>query len=211
MPFAVYDYRKDIKNVLVTPHIRSRFLSMEPGAVASLHSHDLGHEIFLILQGQCEFNIEGDIQVLGPGQMCIALSDEMHQVRVIGDEQMIMYLSVTPHIHPTHTGRNEDGSPKDIHFASQNAYDQEPATDPIEDNIDRHVQAAQDLAQAARESAQIQKDMAEKLKEALESGDKEAAENARNTMWQGIYQVYKSIYAQGESWNDLAPRAVPNE
>ena len=57
----------------------------------------------------------------------------------------------------------------------------------------------------------VQKDMAEKLKEALESGDKEAAENARNTMWQGIYQVYKSIYAQGESWNDLAPRAVPNE
>ncbi|MCZ6633173.1 MAG: cupin domain-containing protein [bacterium] len=211
MPFAVYDYRKDIKNVLVTPHIRSRFLSMEPGAVASLHSHDLGHEIFLILQGQCEFNIEGDIQVLGPGQMCVALSDEMHQVRVIGDEQMIMYLSVTPHIHPTHTGRNEDGSPKDIRFAPQNAYDQEPAADSIEDNIDRHVQAAQDLARAARESAQIQKNMAEKLKQALENGDKEAAENARNTMWKGIYQVYKSIYAQGEPWNDLAPRAVPNE
>ena len=66
MSFAVYDYRTDIRNVLVTPQIRSRFLRMEPGQMAQRHSHDLGHEIFLILQGQCEFEIDGETAVLGP-------------------------------------------------------------------------------------------------------------------------------------------------
>ena len=211
MPFAVYDYRKDIKNVLVTPHIRSRFLRMEPGGVAALHSHDLGHEIFLILQGRCEFNIEGEKQVLGPGQMCIALSDQMHQVRVVGDEPMVMYLSVTPHIHPTHTGRDEDGARKPIRFAPPRSYDTETASDPIDANIDRHVDAARDLARAAQESAQIQEEMAQKLKDALQRGDRQSAENARNTMWEGIYNVYKSVNAQGDHWNDLAPRAVPED
>ena len=34
MSFAIYDYHKDedIRNVLVTPQIRSRFLRMEPGS-----------------------------------------------------------------------------------------------------------------------------------------------------------------------------------
>ena len=31
MPLEIFDYRTDIRNLLVTPHIRSRFLRMEPG------------------------------------------------------------------------------------------------------------------------------------------------------------------------------------
>ena len=100
MGFPVYDYRTDIRNVLVTPQIRSRFLKMEPGQSAQLHSHDLGHEIFLILEGRVEFEIDGETEELGPGQMCVALVDQPHTVRVLGDEPMTMYLSVTPHIHP---------------------------------------------------------------------------------------------------------------
>ena len=30
VPFAVYDYRKDVRNVIIMPEIRSRFLRMEP-------------------------------------------------------------------------------------------------------------------------------------------------------------------------------------
>ena len=67
MGFPVYDYRKDIRNILVTPQIRSRFLRMELGQVNKGHTHDLGHEIFLILQGQAEFEIDGEKEVLGPG------------------------------------------------------------------------------------------------------------------------------------------------
>ena len=63
--FPVYDYRTDVRNVLVTPQIRSRFLRMEPGQSAQLHSHDLGHEIFLILEGRVEFEIDGETEDVG--------------------------------------------------------------------------------------------------------------------------------------------------
>ena len=47
--FTVYDCRKDIRNILVTPQIRARFCRMEPGpgSLDKFHTHDLGHEISL--------------------------------------------------------------------------------------------------------------------------------------------------------------------
>ena len=104
----VYDYRTDNRNVLVTPEIRARLYHMKPDQVDGRHSHDLGVEVFLILEGKAEFTIKGHTEVLGPGQMCIAMADEVHQVRnLLPDQPTVMYLSVTPHILPTHTGRTE--------------------------------------------------------------------------------------------------------
>ena len=54
MGFPVYDYRTDLRNVLVSPQIRSRFLRVEPGPMPTPHTHDLGHEIFLVLSGRAE-------------------------------------------------------------------------------------------------------------------------------------------------------------
>ena len=110
MSLKVYDYRSDIVNMLVTPQIRCRFLKMAVGQFNAGHTHDLGQEIFLILQGRAEFEIDGQSAVLGPGQMCIALTDQYHTVRNVGDDEVIMFLSVTPHIQPTHTLWNEDGT-----------------------------------------------------------------------------------------------------
>ena len=209
MSFAVYDYRTDIRNVLVTPQIRSRFLRMEPGQMAQRHSHDLGHEIFLILQGECEFEIDGETAVLGPGQMCVALTDQIHTVRVVGDEPMVMYLSVTPHIHPTHTIRTDDGERLPPRFAPASTYDVEPDMDiSIESLIARHVEEAERVAQAAQASADIQRDMSAKLKQAIAEGDEQAIVEARNAMWDAIYTVYKDISEFGAAWNELAPRAT---
>ena len=55
MSLKVYDYRSDIVNMLVTPQIRCRFLKMAVGQFNAGHTHDLGEEIFLILQGRAEF------------------------------------------------------------------------------------------------------------------------------------------------------------
>ena len=46
-------------------------MRMEAGFVAEPHSHDLGHEVFLVLEGRAEFDIDGEKEVLGPGQMCV--------------------------------------------------------------------------------------------------------------------------------------------
>src|SRR5262245_4607347 len=123
MSFEVYDFRTTNRNVLITPEIRARLYHMKPGQVDGRHSHDLGHEVFLILEGLAEFNINGVKQALGPGQMCIALADEIHQVRnLLPDQETVMYLSVTPHIHPTHTGRNDNDSKQPPRFAANAGY-----------------------------------------------------------------------------------------
>lgn len=212
MSFTIYDYRTDIRNVLVTPQIRSRFLRMEPGQTAQRHSHDLGHEIFLILEGRAAFDIDGETQELGPGQMCVALADEIHAVRVVGDEPMTMYLSVTPHIQPTHTMRTENGERLPHNFMPSSGYDVEADMSmSTEELIERHVDAAQAVAHAAQAGARIQREMGTKLKEAISRGDNQAAGNARRAMWEGLFTMFSKTYELANFWNELAPRATENE
>ena len=54
MPIEVYDYRRDVRNLVIMPEIRSRFMRMEPGAVSPGHTHDLGQEVFLVLERELE-------------------------------------------------------------------------------------------------------------------------------------------------------------
>ncbi|NKB66367.1 MAG: cupin domain-containing protein [Candidatus Latescibacteria bacterium] len=205
MALKIYDFRRDqdVVNMLVTPHIRSRFLRMEPGQVANRHSHDLGHEIFLILQGRCHFEISGETAVLEPGQLCVARVDEPHQVRVVGDEPMIMYLSVTPHIQPTHTGLDGDGQRLPIRFAPSTSYDVEANGDTsMADLLDQFAQQSRQAAAALEASAE----QAQALRSQLEAGG-EAGQQARVAVWEQFYQAWTKAYAAADSWNSLAPRA----
>lgn len=212
MSFEVYDYRTDIRNILVTPQIRSRFLWMEVGQVNRSHTHDLGHEIFLILQGQAEFEIEGEKQVLGPGQMCIALTDEAHIVRNVGDEPVIMYLSVTPHIQPTHTMWTEEGTKEPPQFRPNTVYDVElDRTTSTEELADRHLQAAETFAETVEATTNVQREHVIAFKQALASGDKEAALKARDAMWAALYTMYKQVYELADAWNDFTSRTADSE
>ena len=150
MAFEVYDFRDVNKNVLVTPHIRARLYQMEPGQVDRRHSHDLGHEVFLILEGRAEFMIAGHVEVLEAGQMCIARADEIHQVRnLLPDRRTVMFLSVTPHIQPTHTGRDADGCAHPPAFRANSFYDDVDDTGPIAELLDAFVSGADALADEA--------------------------------------------------------------
>ena len=207
MGFPVYDYRTDVRNVLVTPQIRSRFLKMEPGQSAQLHSHDLGHEIFLILEGRVEFEIDGETEELGPGQMCVALVDQPHTVRVLGDEPMTMYLSVTPHIHPTHTPRTEEGERLPHNFTPARAYDVEPDMQvSVSELVARQNNAAQLLAELTQTCAAVQQEMGNQLKSALAEDDADTATAARKAMWEALYPVFKATAELADVWNALAPR-----
>ena len=199
MGFPVYDFRnpEHITNMLVTPQIRSRFLRMEPGTEAQGHTHDLGHEIFLVLSGQCEFTIDGETEVLGPGQLCVALVDQWHQVRVVGDEPMIMYLSVTPHVQPTHTFWNEDGTRKPSRFAPSASYDVE-VDESVDANelIERMVNANNDLRAASFE-----------LSGAL--GQTFTFDHySREYIWTSMRDLHRRLAHLDELWNELAPRVV---
>jgi quercetin dioxygenase-like cupin family protein len=213
MSFEVYDYRTTNRNVLITPEIRARLYHMKPGQVDSRHSHDLGHEIFLILEGQAEFNINGDKKVLGPGEMCIALADEIHQVRnMLPDKETIMYLSVTPHVQPTHTRRNDDDSAAPPRFNPNTNYHVE--TDPnvsLDDLLDAHIAHARAVLEAAQANLSRAEATASKLRDAWQKGDNRAAVEARNALWETVYTLHKKLYAMDEVWNEFSPRAATNE
>ena len=211
MSFEVYDYRKDIRNLLVTPQIRARFIRLEVGSLSGGdqrgkgHSHDLGHEIFLVLQGKAEFEIEGEIQVLEPGQMCVALVDEIHTVRNVGDEPVIIYLSVTPHIQPTHTSWVDEGTKAPLHFNSSGAWDiPNDQTTPINELVESQQQAADALMAVVESAYQVQC----KQLPLLAGSDKEAALEARDKIWKALYPMFQQMYELADSWNSVTYRTA---
>ena len=209
MSLKVYDYRTDIANVLVTPQIRCRFLKMALGQFNAGHTHDLGHEIFLILQGRAEFEVDGARAVLGPGQFCIALTDQYHTVQNVGDEEVIMFLSVTPHIQPTHTFWNEDGSKQPPSFVPASAYDQQPdRSTPTAELAARQSTAAATVSQAAAAAEAVQREQLARYQQAVAAGDDSAAHAARNVMWEALSELFGRTMELAAAWNDLAARSV---
>ena len=215
MGFRVYDYRTDTRNVLVTPQIRARLMRIPVGElsggrqVGGGHTHDLGHEVFLVLQGQAEFEIDGVEQVLCPGQMCIALTDERHSIRNVGDEPVILYLSVTPHIQPTHTGWTEEGTKRPPRFNPSGVYDVPPdRSTPTGELVDRYLDATEALAETVETAKHVQREQVAAFKRALGEGDKEAALEVRDTMWEALYPLFQQVYELAEAWNGFAYRTA---
>ena len=213
MALKVYDYRSDIANLLVTPQIRCRFLKMAVGQFNAGHTHDLGHEIFLILQGRAEFEIDGERAVLGPGELCIALTDQYHTVRNVGADEVVMFLSVTPHVQPTHTFWNDDGSKQPPRFASAAAYDQPPdRTTPTDELAERHAAAAAAVTRAAASAEGVQREHLAGYQRAVTASDGAAAHAARNAMWEAVSELFARTMELAATWNDFAARSVdPHE
>ena len=209
MPLTVYDYRADLRNILTTPQIRARFMPLGVGQTARGHSHDLGHEIFLILQGQAEFEIDGEKAVLGPGQACIALVDQSHTVRNVGDEDVIMYLSVTPHILPTHTFWTAQGEKEEPHFNPAASYDASSRPElTLPELITEHRAQFAALAAPAAEALTAVNAVSDEMASAADGEHAEALAAGRDRLWAALLPVYVKLYAQAQDWNDLAARTV---
>ncbi|MEA2513809.1 MAG: Mannose-6-phosphate isomerase [Thermomicrobiales bacterium] len=213
MPIEVFDYRRDVKNVFIAPTVRGRFLRMEPGEIGPRHSHDLGDELFLILHGQCEFEIEGDRAVLGPGQLCVARVNQLHEVRVVGDEPMSMFLTVTPHIEPTHTFWDEQGRKLPPVYgvatrAERLAGGESAAS--IADLTARLLQAAQALAEVATAHTGAQRTNTAQLSATLEEGGAQSKE-ALDAIWYDLAKVYEPLRQLESTWNELAARVSDHD
>lgn len=211
----VFDYRTDVRNLFITPEMRSRIMRMEPGTISAGHTHDLGHEVFLVLEGQAEFTIDGETAIVGPGQLCFARADQWHEVRCVSDTPMTMYLSVTPHLEPTHTQWDREGGNKlPFRYGASTRPERMARTEPPEAPealLDKHLAATQALAQAAHANADAQESAATELRTALEHGDKAAARAAIDEMWRAIYQTYKRLQDMELAWNELSPAVAGEE
>ena len=203
MPIEVFDYRADLRNVYVSPKLRGRFLRHEPGEVGPFHSHDVGDELFLILQGQCEFEIDGERVVLGPGQLCVARANQKHEVRVVGDEPMTMFLVVAPHVEPTHTFWDDDGNRQPAQYNLTTAHQFDRAND-AGSGSDLAQTVSTALSQLASDVALAAKTFANQV-HALAAGGK-IAKSALDESWSTFLTMHEQLFAFQEAWNLLAGR-----
>src|SRR5438132_3002393 len=170
MPLRVFDARTEIGNLIITPEIRSRIMRFEAGEVSHGHTHDLGHEMFVVLDGRAEFTIDGQAAELGPGQICVARAGEWHEIRTLPDAPMTLYLSVTPHIEPTHTQWDREGGTQlPYRYGGSTRAEREASTvarlAPAV-LLERHLLASSALADAARANAAAQEEAAATLRQA---------------------------------------------
>jgi quercetin dioxygenase-like cupin family protein len=200
-----------VKNLFITPEIRARIMRFDPHQVSPGHTHDLGHEMFVVLHGQAEFTINGETAVLGPGQACVARAGEWHELRAVGDGPMTLYLSVTPHIEPTHTQWDREGGTQlPYRFGAATRAEREATSQPMDPPavlIERHLAASEALADAARANAAAQASAADELRSALGSGDSAAVHSAVTNMWRAYSALESHLRASERAWNDLAPIA----
>jgi quercetin dioxygenase-like cupin family protein len=210
MTLEVFDSRKDIRNLFITPEIRNRIMQVAAGATAPGHTHDLGHETFLVLDGEAEFTIDGASAVLGPGQMCIARAGQWHEIRNTGDKPMTMYLSVTPHLEPTHTRWDRAGGnrlPYRYGDSTRTEREASPPTEAPSELIARLVDSSDKLAQAAQTNATAQRAAASDLEAALAKHDDAAVHRAVDAMWDAFHAMYTTLQTTEQAWNRVAPLA----
>ncbi len=208
LELAVFDFRRDLINFLVTPQIRSRFMRLEPGTITTSHTHDLGIEIFLVLEGEIAFDIAGRQATLTAGQACYALVDEPHHLRVIGDRPATIYLSVTPHVEPTHTMWSEEGRRLPPRYGGTRAVSPGlPTARADAALVQSHLASVEAVATAAQACGAEHRSIGPALETALATGDPAAAKAAVDALATPITDLHRALAAMTGTWNELSARA----
>ena len=212
MALEVFDARTDVRNLFITPEVRSRVMHFRPGEVSQGHTHDLGHEMFVVLDGQAEFTIAGESAVLGPGQICVARAGQWHEIRTLDDQPMTLYLSVTPHIEPTHTQWDREGGTRlPYRYGGSTHAERLGSGEPRESAavlLERHLHASVALASSAHENAEVQEAAAVTLRDALDAGDAAGARTVVDEMWAAFRNFHHRLREAERAWNELAPAAA---
>lgn len=63
-------------------------ITLEPGSSIGTHVHDGEEEIFYILNGEADFNDNGTVCRLSPGDVCLTVGGEQHSVANAGSEPL---------------------------------------------------------------------------------------------------------------------------
>ena len=214
----VFDYRVDLdENVIVRPELRGRFLRLEPMPPGPIHSHDLAGEVFLVLEGRCEFIVEDERVTCESGQLIYVDKMVRHTLHAVGDGPCTLYLSVTPHVEPTHTFYDEQGDELPIRydawlgrrFPDGSSVPGVPGRDPafaegtLTSSYVDSIRQLVILSQAAAGAANQQRG---ELDEAVAVGDPIRAKAIVDDMWRALRDVLAQVGDVERSWNALSPQ-----
>jgi mannose-6-phosphate isomerase-like protein (cupin superfamily) len=204
MAIAVHDYHAELTNIGVQPEIRSRFRRVELGPVPDIHSHDLGGETFLVMEGQIEFTVAHETVVCGPGQSIYVPPRTTHAVRAVGEHTGVIYLSVSPHVEPTHTFYDANGGRLPPRYGVWRAAGGGEAESelPSQTLLQRYSNAATTLAELARQNAEVIN--------ATPDGtlDASSIKPTVDQLWERLRPVLEQVEAVERAWNELALRAA---
>jgi len=186
MSIHVFDVRTDLSNLVVQPQIRSRFRRVELGPVPEVHSHDLGGETFLVMAGRIEFTVADESVVCELGQVIYVSPRTTHALRAVGDEPGVIYLSVSPHVEPTHTFYDAGGQRLPPRYGVwREAGGGDVSTDAHEVLLERYRAAARVLADLA-------------------SANAASAATARDEIWASLRPLLQQVEDLERAWNALA-------
>ena len=188
-------------------------MRMEPGPTSRMHSHDLGGEIFLVLEGQCEFLVEDERVTCGPGQLIYVEPRLHHTLHAAGEAPCVVYLSVTPHIEPTHTQYDADGVQQPPRYGTwRGAGHGDPRPDMSTVELARcYIEAVDTLAALARHTLADARQRQRAVGEAAAVDDQPTLKAEMDELWRQLRAVLRQASVVGAEWNALAPRAMPRE
>ena len=141
--------------------------------------------------------------------MCVALTDQNHTVRNVGDDEVIMFLSVTPHIQPTHTYWNDDGTKQPPRFAAAGAYDEQPdRTTPTTEIAARQAAAAATVAQSATDAATVQQEQLAATGRRWRLATKPPPTPRATRCGRRLSELFSRTMELAASWNDFAAHSA---
>ena len=121
---------------------------------------------------------------------------------------MTLYLSVTPHIEPTHTQWDREGGTRlPYRYGGSTRAERLARGAPLESAdtlLQRHLVASAALAEAARANAAAQHAAGDRLRGALESSDTARTKSEVDNMWAAFREFYAKLQEAEHAWNALA-------
>ena len=69
---------------------------LEPGQMQAQHAHGAQDKVYLVLEGQGAFTIDGDRREVGEGTVVWAPAGVEHGVENIGDSSLVLLVALAP-------------------------------------------------------------------------------------------------------------------
>lgn len=92
-------------------YVRGGVLTFAPAFAAGKHYHQDADEIFWFFQGTCRVTHPQGQTRVEAGHIVYTPAGEWHVIENAGREPLLMFLTVTPNIAPSHTFFDADGRP----------------------------------------------------------------------------------------------------
>src|SRR5688500_7584155 len=108
-PLPIWNVADGGGNVMLMAQLRGGCHRWRPGWHGRKHSHDGAVEVFLVMEGACDFDVDGQRFTLQAGQYVAIPPEVPHELWNRTEEDLLMFLVVAPHQQPTHTYYDEEG------------------------------------------------------------------------------------------------------